>query len=238
MENTTSDSDTATASARPPRADKVAVVAEVRERFADSAAVLLTEYRGIDVSSMATLRRSLRDAGGEYKVYKNTLVRLAVSDLGIEGLEDLLVGPTALAFVSGDAAGVAKALKTFRKDNENLVIKGGILGDSLMDESQVMALADLPSRDELLARLAGGFAAPMQQMAALMNAVIAKFGYGLQALIEAGGAPGAPEATAPSEEAPSEETPEPEAETPTSADAASADSDSADEAESADESGD
>ncbi len=208
MDNTTSDSDTATASARPPRADKVAVVTEVRERFADSAAVLLTEYRGIDVSAMATLRRSLREAGGEYKVYKNTLVRRAVSDLGIDGLEELLVGPTALAFVSGDAAAVAKALKTFRKDNDNLVIKGGILGDSLMDESQVLALADLPSRDELLARLAGGFAAPMQQMAALMNAVIAKFGYGLQALIEAGGAPGAPETVAPTEGTPSEESPE------------------------------
>ena len=205
MENTTSDSDSATPSARPPRADKVAVVAEVRERFADSTAVLLTEYRGIDVGAMANLRRSLREAGGEYKVYKNTLVRLAVSDLGIEGLEDLLVGPTALAFVSGDAAGVAKALKTFRKENENLVIKGGILGDSLMDESQVLALADLPSREELLARLAGGFAAPMQQMAALMNAVMAKFGYGLQALIDTGGAP---EAAAPTEDTPPEETPE------------------------------
>jgi len=227
MENTTSDSDAAKAGARPPRADKVAVVTEVRERFADSAAVLLTEYRGIDVGAMATLRRALREAGGDYKVYKNTLVRRAVLDLGVEGLAELLVGPTALAFVSGDAAAVAKVLKSFRKENDNLVIKGGILGDSLMDESQVLALADLPSRDELLARLAGGFAAPMQQMAALMNAVMAKFGYGLQALIEAGGAP---EAAAPAVETPSEEASLDQSATEITEDAA--------EAESSDETGD
>src|SRR3954470_13166970 len=93
-----------------PRPEKVAVVDEVRQRIDSSSAVLLTEYRGLKVSELATLRRTLRDAGGDYKIYKNTLVRFAVRDLGLEGVEELLVGPTAVAFCDGDVAAVAKAL--------------------------------------------------------------------------------------------------------------------------------
>ncbi len=173
---------------RTPRTEKVAVVDEVRKRFDDASAVLLTEYRGISVAAMTELRRSLTAAGGDYKVYKNTLVRLAVADLGVDGLSDLLVGPTALAFVQDDAAAVAKSLKDFGATNENLIIKGALLDGQLLDESQVKALADLPSRDELLARFAGGLQAPMSQFAALLNATMAKFAYGIQALIDAGDA--------------------------------------------------
>jgi large subunit ribosomal protein L10 len=191
---------------RTPRPEKVAVVDEVRERFTNSTAVLLTEYRGIDVAAMSTLRRSLREAGGEYKIYKNTLVRLAVADLGVDGLTELMIGPTALAFVEGDAAAVAKALKDFKGTNENLVIKGAVLGSELLTESQVMVLAALPSRDQLLAKFAGGLQAPMSQFAALLQASISKFAYALQALIESGGGPDAPAAI----EAPAPE-PEPEA---------------------------
>ena len=111
-----------------PRADKVAVVAEVKEKLEAADGVVMTEYRGLDVPGMAELRSSLRPAGGEYKIYKNTLVKLAASELGLE-FDELLTGPTALAFVGekedgskGDPAAVAKALKEFSKTNEALVI--------------------------------------------------------------------------------------------------------------------
>lgn len=192
-----------------PRPEKVAVVDEVRERFADSDAALLTEYRGITVGGMAQLRRSLRAAGGDYKIYKNTLVRFAARDLGLE-LDELLTGPTAIAFVpkggDGDAVTVAKALKAFAKDNPNLVVKGGVLGDRLLSADDTAALAEVAPREELLARLAGGMAAPMQQFAGLLQALPRNFAYGLQALIAQGGAPGAP-----SEAAPTEGEPEPAA---------------------------
>ncbi len=173
---------------RTPRADKVAIVTEVSERLASSEATLLTEYRGVNVADMSTLRRSLRAAGGEYKVYKNTLVRIAAANAQISGLDELLVGPTGIAFVDDDVASVAKTLRDFAKENPNLVIKGGILSGEVLDASQVNALADLPSRDELLSRLAAGLNAPAQQFAALLHAPMAKFAYGVQALIDAGGA--------------------------------------------------
>jgi len=197
-----------------PRPEKVAVVDEVRERFSSSSAALLTEYRGLDVAQMATLRRSLREAGGSYKIYKNTLVRFAARDLGLE-IDELLTGPTAIAFVDGDAVNVAKALRDFAKTNENLVVKGGVLGDKLLSAAEAKALADVAPRDELLARLAGAMAAPMQQFAGLLSAVPRSFAFGLAALIEQGGAPGArvdepaeaPVAEAPAAEAPTDEAP-------------------------------
>jgi len=189
---------------REPRAEKVAVVDEVRERFDGAGAVVLTEYRGIDVTAMQTLRRSLREAGGEYKIYKNTLVRLAIAERNIDGLTDLISGPTAIAFVDNDAAAVAKALRDFAKDNDHLIIKGALLGDQLIDEAGVLALADLPSRDQLLGQLAGAFQAPMSKFAALLQAPITKFAYGLQALIAEGGDADASEAVDIAEEEASE----------------------------------
>lgn len=207
---------------REPRADKVAVVDEVRERFEGASAVVLTEYRGINVAAMQQLRRSLREAGGEYKVYKNTLVRLAIAESDVEGLSELLVGPTALAFVDDDAAAVAKALRDFAGTNDKLVIKGALLGDQLIDEAGVRALADLPSRDQLLAQLAGAFQAPMSKFAALLQAPLTKFAYGMQALIDQGGsadapAPVADESPAPAADAPAaeaDESPAPAADAP------------------------
>ena len=115
-----------------PRPEKVAVVDEVRDRLSNSQAALLTEYRGIGVADISTLRRSLREAGGEYKIYKNTLVRFAARDLGLD-IDELLTGPTAIAFVPTDSTGdpvlVAKALRDFGKGNQALVVKGGVLGD-------------------------------------------------------------------------------------------------------------
>ena len=115
-----------------PRPEKVAVVDEVRAKLEAVVAAVLTEYRGLNVSATADLRRALRDAGGEYKIYKNTLVRIAARDLGLE-IDDLLTGPTAIAFVTGDAVGVAKALQDFAKTNPALVVKGGLLGDQVLE---------------------------------------------------------------------------------------------------------
>ena len=179
-----------------PRPEKVAVVAEVKEHFANSSAAILTEYRGLKVQNLSDLRRSLRESGGEYRIYKNTLVRLAVRDLGLQGLEDLLVGPTAIAFVDGDAVGVAKSLRDYARVNPNLVVKGGVLGESILSAADATALADIPSREVLLARFAGLLAAPMQQFAGLLEAVPRSFAYGLKALIDQKS--GAAEAAAPS----------------------------------------
>jgi large subunit ribosomal protein L10 len=194
-----------------PRPEKVAVVDEVRERLSSSTAVLLTEYRGLKVGELAELRRTVRTAGGDYKIYKNTMVRFAVRELDIEGVEELLVGPTALAFVEGDAAAVAKALRDFGRTNPNLVLKGGVLGEKALSADEAKALAELPSREVLLARLAGGLAAPLQQFAGLLQALPRNMAYGLKALIDQGGAPGAPAAEAPAEEAAAVEAPAEEA---------------------------
>lgn len=196
-----------------PRPEKVAVVEEVRAKLEGSSAAVLTEYRGLNVAATADLRRALRDAGGEYKIYKNTLVRIAARDLGLE-IDDLLTGPTAIAFVTGDAVGVAKALQDFAKTNPALVVKGGLLGDQVLSDADVKALADLEPREVLLAKFAGLLAAPLQQFAGLLEALPRNFAYGLKALIDQGGAPGAPaDAPAPAaEEAPAAES---EAEAPT-----------------------
>jgi large subunit ribosomal protein L10 len=179
-----------------PRAEKVAVVDEVRERFESSSAALLTEYRGLDVSALADLRRALRDAGSEYKVYKNTLVRFAARDAGLD-LDGLLTGPTAIAFVgerpdgtAGDPVTVAKALRDFGRTYPALVVKGGVMSGSALSAEQAKALADIEPREVLLSRLAGGLAAPMQQFASLLEALPRNFAYGLKALIDQkGGAP-------------------------------------------------
>ena len=199
-----------------PKAEKVAIVAEVREKFQSSEAVVLTEYRGLNVTDLAVLRNAMRDAGGEYKVYKNSLVRFAAKELDLE-IEELLVGPTAIAFTGirpdgkdGDPVSVAKALANFSKDNENLVIKGGMLDGKLLTTDEIVALSKIAPREELLAKLAGGMAAPMQQMAGLLKAVPQKFAYALSALIEAGG--GAPDDTSSEEEAEVEVPEEKEAE--------------------------
>ena len=214
-----------------PRPEKVAVVDEVRAKLDSSDAAVLTEYRGLNVSATAELRRALRDAGGEFKVYKNTLVRIAARELGLE-IDALLTGPTAIAFIDGDPVNVAKALRDFAKANPALVIKGGLLGDSVIDEKGVTALADLEPREVLLAKLAGALAAPMQQFAGLLEALPRNFAYGLKALIDQGGAPGAPaDAPAPAAadetpdaEAPAavDETPDAEAAAPTDEPAAEA----------------
>lgn len=167
-----------------PRPEKVAVIAEVTEKIGAAEAVLLTEYRGLRVGQLAALRAALRPAGAEYKVYKNTLVRRAAHQAGLGELTDQLTGPTAIAFVDGDVAAAAKALRDFAKANPLLVVKGGSLGGKTLSAADVQALADLPSRDVLLAQLAGAFQAPMVKLAGLLQALPRNFAYGLKALID------------------------------------------------------
>ena len=177
-----------------PRPEKIAIVAEVQEKFSNAEAVILTEYRGLNVTDMAALRTAMKQAGGEYKVYKNTLVRVAAKELNLE-IEELLVGPTAIAFTGtrpdgspGDPVSVAKALTNFAKSNEDLIIKGGMLEGALLSTEEITALSKIAPREELLARLAGGIAAPLREFASLLNAVPQNFAYALSALINAGGA--------------------------------------------------
>ena len=166
----------------------------MQEKFSNAEAVILTEYRGLDVTDMAVLRTAMKQAGGEYKVYKNTLVRVAAKELNLE-IEELLVGPTAIAFTgirpdgsSGDPVSIAKVLANFSKDHEDLIIKGGVLEGALLSSEEITALSKIAPREELLARLAGGMAAPLREFASLLNAIPQNFAYALSALIEAGGA--------------------------------------------------
>ena len=159
-----------------PRPEKVAVVDEVRERISSTEAVVITDYRGLDVPAMADLRRQLREAGSDYKVYKNTLTRFAAHELNLD-LDEVLVGPTALAFVGsrddgtpGDAVSLAKALCQFAEDSSFLSIKGGVLDGQVISADEVSALSKLGTRTEILAEILGLFEAPMVEMAGLLEA--------------------------------------------------------------------
>jgi large subunit ribosomal protein L10 len=210
-----------------PRPEKVAVVSEVRERLSSSNGALLTEYRGLKVADLAALRRSVGEAGGEYRIYKNTLVRRAAAELELSELDPLLVGPTAIAFVDGDAVAVAKSLRDFARTNVNLTIKGGLLGTKVLSAADATALADVAPREVILAQLAGALAAPLVKMAGLLQALPRNFAYGLAALVEKRQAE-APAAEAAAAEAPAAEAPQAEADTaPAEADTAPAEPETA-----------
>jgi len=211
---------------------KTAVVDDIKARLEAADAAVLTEYRGLTVSEIANLRAALRPAATDYKVFKNTLARRAARDAGLDELVDSLEGPVAIAFVrrdGGDPVTAAKALRDFARGNPNLIVKGGILGPRVLTTMDVEALADVPPREQLLARLAGGFQAPMTKAAGLFQAFTRNMAYGVKALIDqrvaAGESPAPaaeaepeapaaePEAAAAEPEAPAAETEEaPEAE--------------------------
>ena len=151
------------------RPDKVAAVEEIASRFRGSSASVVTEYRGLTVANLKDLRRSLGDTA-TYTVAKNTLVKRAAAEAGIEGLDELFVGPTAIAFVKGEAVDAAKAIKKFAKDNKALVIKGGYMDGRPLSVSEVEQIADLESREVLLAKLAGAMKANLSKAAGLFNA--------------------------------------------------------------------
>jgi large subunit ribosomal protein L10 len=187
-----------------PRPEKVAVVEEIRSKVAEADATVLTEYRGLKVHELADLRASLRPSGTEYKVFKNTLARRAMDGAELDGMVSLLEGPVAIAFVRGDAAAAAKALRDFGKTNPALVVKGGLLGGKLLEPRAIEALAELPSREVLLAQIAGAFQAPLVKAAGLFQALPRNLAYGVKALIDQRGGV----------DADASFTPEPEAETP------------------------
>ena len=166
------------------RSEKVAVVSEVREKLAASDAAIVTEYRGMTVAALAQLRRELRKSGAEYKVYKNTLARFAAREAGYEGLESMLVGPSAIGFVKGDAAAAAKALREQAKANPLLIVKGGVVGTSTLSKKDLDVLADLPPREVLLAQFAGALQAPLVKTAGLLQALPRNMAYGLKALVD------------------------------------------------------
>ena len=224
------------------RAEKQAAVAEIVESFNGSAGAVLTEYRGLTVKQLQELRRSL-GANANYAVVKNTLAKLAAKDAGITGFDDLLTGPTAIAFINGDVVEAAKGLRDFAKANPTLVIKGGVLDGKPLDASEVAKLADLESREVLMGKLAGAMLASLSQAVYLLNAPlaqVARLAGALQAKAEqdpsilAGGA-GAPAAAeeadvAEATEAPADEVTEAPADETTD-DAAPAESEEAPTAE-------
>lgn len=181
------------------RPDKAATVAELKEKFSSSAAVVLTEYRGLKVKDLLHLRRSLGE-NATYAVTKNTLTTIAAREAGIDGLDAQLTGPTAIAFINGDIATVAKGLRDFAKANPALVIKGGVMDGRVLDADSVKKLADLESREVLLARLAGAlqgnlaravylFAAPLSKAARVLGALEAAARENPSLIAGAGSAP-------------------------------------------------
>ncbi|HEU0191220.1 MAG TPA: 50S ribosomal protein L10 [Mycobacterium sp.] len=151
------------------RADKATAVADITEQFRASTATVITEYRGLTVAQLAALRRSL-GGSATYAVAKNTLVKRAASEAGIVGLDELFAGPTAIAFISGEPVDAAKAIKTFAKDHKALVIKGGYMDGHPLTVAEVERIADLESREVLLAKLAGAMKANLSKAAGLFNA--------------------------------------------------------------------
>jgi len=163
------------------RADKAADVAEIAENFRTSSATVLTEYRGLTVAQLKTLRRSLGD-NANYAVVKNTLTKIAAKEAGVEGLDGLLAGPSAIAFIKGDPVEAAKGLRDFAKAHPLLVIKGGYMDGKTLSAAEITKLADLESREVLLAKLAGAMKASLSQAAALFNAPLAQAARTIEAL--------------------------------------------------------
>ena len=155
------------------RAEKQAAVAEIVESFNEASGAVLTEYRGLTVKELQDLRRSL-GANANYAVVKNTLTKIAAKEAGIDGFEDLLNGPTAIAFIKGDVVEAAKGLRDFAKANPALVVKGGVLDGKPLDPTEIAKLADLESREVLLGKLAGAMLASLSQAVYLLQAPVSQ----------------------------------------------------------------
>ncbi|HEY5878465.1 MAG TPA: 50S ribosomal protein L10 [Nakamurella sp.] len=169
------------------KTEKVATVAEITEKFRTSNAAVVTEYRGLTMAQLTELRRSL-GSDTAYTVAKNTLVKRAAADAGVQGLDDLFVGPTAVAFVTGEPVDAAKALRDFAKAHPLLVIKGGLLDGRPLAPAEVTKLADLDSREVLLGKLAGAMKGTLTKAAIVLNALPTKTAQLLAALQEKQGA--------------------------------------------------
>ena len=155
------------------RPDKAAAVADLVESFQEASGAVLTEYRGLTVKQLQELRRSLGE-NANYAVVKNTLTQIAAKEAGVEGFDTVLTGPTAIAFISGDVVEAAKGIRDFAKANPALLIKGGYMDGKALDAKEIAKLADLESREVLLAKLAGGMLASLSQAVYLLNAPLAQ----------------------------------------------------------------
>jgi large subunit ribosomal protein L10 len=164
--------------------DKAATVAEITERFRDSEAAILTEYRGLRVAEIAEVRAALRGVDAEYKVLKNTLARIAAKEVGIEDFDQMLTGPTAIVFVKGDVAAAAKALDDAAKTHPVLIVKGGVIQGRLFDADQAKALAKLEPREVQLAKIAGMMNQPAQQVVNVLSALLRNFGSMLAQVVD------------------------------------------------------
>jgi large subunit ribosomal protein L10 len=163
------------------RSDKTAAVAEIVDAFRASSAAVLTEYRGLTVSQLTELRRSM-GSSAKYTVVKNTLTKIAAQEAGLTGLDELLNGPTAVAFISGDPVEAAKGLRDFSKANPLLIIKGGVLDGAPVTTAEINRLADLESREVLLAKLAGAMNGSLVKAVTLLSAPLSKAARLLEAL--------------------------------------------------------
>jgi large subunit ribosomal protein L10 len=182
------------------RPDKVAAVDDIADRFRGATASVVTEFRGLTMAQLTTLRRSL-GTGATYRVAKNTLVKRAAEDAGVQGIEAMLVGPTAIAFITGEPVDAAKALRDFAKANQGLVIKGGYMDGRPLTQADVNQLAELESREVLLAKTAGVMKASLAKAAGLFAAPASQVARLAQALADKlaeqeGGTPAAPEVDA------------------------------------------
>lgn len=166
----------------PTREEKAAVVAELAERMGRARAIVLTDFRGLNVGDMTELRRKLREAGIEYRIAKNTLIARAADAAQVQGITDLLVGPTALAFGYDDPVAPARVLVVFSRTRPEVAIKGAVVEGRLMDADGVRALAELPSREVLLARVVGAFQAPVAGLVSVLQAPVRKLAATLEAL--------------------------------------------------------
>ena len=215
------------------REEKAALIEEIGAEIESSEAIFAVDYRGISVTQAAELRGGLREADATFKVVKNRLTKIAAEKAGATELNELLQGPTALTFVKGDTAAAAKAITSFNKEHEVLTYKGGIMGDTILDEGRFTAISKLPSRDVLNGQLAGMVASPLVTLTRGLGSMISGLAIALQQVADQGLVGGAAEAPAaeeaPAEEAAAEEAPAEEAEEAPAAEAEASDENKAED---------
>lgn len=157
-------------------------VQEIKENVENAQSIVMVEYRGLTVAEVTELRKQFRENGVNYKVYKNTLANIALKDLGYEGYDEYLKGPNAFIFSNEDLSQGARIARDFAKKNENLVIKAGFLDGEVLDKEKVMAIANLPTREELYQRLATGVKAPITNFVYALNGIISNLVFALSAV--------------------------------------------------------
>lgn len=167
-----------------PTTEKQGLVAEIKGRFASSGGVILADYRGLTVKDMRALRTSLKAAGGEATVYKNSLAQIAIRELDLPSMEELLAGPTVFVFTPEDPVATAKALLNFAKDRKAFAFKGGLIEGRVVSAEAVKAIAALPSREELIAKLMGTMLNPVRSFMAMANAPVGAFARAVQAVAD------------------------------------------------------